>query len=71
VQTESRDDRRRLSLDVRTGVPAVVQYGVAYAVGLPVFVLYRIGRRLRPRRGPAYRHAKDELTRCDHACPRH
>jgi hypothetical protein len=71
VQTESRDDRRRLSLDVRTPVSAVVQYGVAYAVGLPVFVLYRIGRRLRPRRDPSYRHAKEELTRYDHACPRH
>jgi hypothetical protein len=63
VQTENRDDRRRLSLDVRTPVAAVVQYGVAYAVGLPVFVLYRIGRRLRPHRDPPYSHANGELSR--------
>jgi hypothetical protein len=26
-----------------------VQYGLAYGVGIPIFVLYRIGRRLRRR----------------------
>jgi hypothetical protein len=29
-----------------------VQYGLAYGVGVPVFVLYRIGRRLRRRGEP-------------------
>jgi hypothetical protein len=57
VQTERRDDRRRRSLDVRTPVSAVVQYGVAYAVGLPVFAFYRLGRRLRAHRDRWYRHA--------------
>jgi hypothetical protein len=28
---------------------ALAQYGLAYGVGIPVFVLYRIGRRLRRR----------------------
>jgi hypothetical protein len=28
----------------------LVQYGLAYGVGVPIFVLYRIGRRLR--KGP-------------------
>jgi len=28
---------------------ALVQYGLAYGVGIPVFVLYRIGRRLHRR----------------------
>ena len=32
---------------------ALVQYGLAYGVGIPVFVLYRIGRRLRIRRHEA------------------
>ena len=27
----------------------VVQYGLAYGVGIPVFVLYRIGRQVRRR----------------------
>jgi len=26
-----------------------VQYGLAYGVGIPIFVLYKIGRRLRGR----------------------
>jgi hypothetical protein len=50
---ESGQKRRRRSLDARTSASAVVQYGVAYAIGLPVFVLYRIGRRLRSRRDPS------------------
>jgi len=32
---------------------ALVQYGLAYCVGLPIFVLYRIGRRLRRGPGPS------------------
>jgi hypothetical protein len=46
-------DRRRRSLDLRTSASALVQYSVAYGVGLPVFVLYRIGRRLRSRGEPS------------------
>jgi hypothetical protein len=30
----------------------VVQYGLAYGVGIPIFVIYRVGRRLRRRREP-------------------
>jgi hypothetical protein len=29
------------------------QYGLAYGVGIPVFVLYRIGRRLKRRPRPS------------------
>jgi hypothetical protein len=30
----------------------LAQYGLAYGVGVPVFVLYRIGRRVRRRGDP-------------------
>jgi hypothetical protein len=30
----------------------LVQYGLAYGVGVPVYVLYRIGRRVRRRGEP-------------------
>ena len=53
VMPETGDDRRPRSLDVRTSVSAVVQYGLAYGIGLPVFVLYRVGRRLRSSRDPS------------------
>jgi len=33
----------------RDAASALLQYALAYGVGLPVFVLYRIGRRLRRR----------------------
>jgi hypothetical protein len=29
-----------------------VQYGLAYGIGIPIFVVYRVGRRLRRRREP-------------------
>jgi hypothetical protein len=50
---QSGDGQGRRSVDVGTSVSALVQYGVAYGIGLPVFVLYRIGRRLRSRRYPS------------------
>jgi hypothetical protein len=34
-------------------VSTVVQYGLAYGVGVPIFVLYRAGRRLWKRPQPS------------------
>jgi hypothetical protein len=33
-------------------VSTLAQYGLAYGVGIPVFVLYRMGRRVRRRAEP-------------------
>ena len=43
----------RPSADVRAGASTLVQYALAYGVGVPVFVLHKIGRRLRLRKEPA------------------
>lgn len=36
----------------RASASALLQYALAYGFGLPIFVLYRIGRRLRRRPEP-------------------
>jgi hypothetical protein len=43
----------RRSSDLRAAASTLVQYGLAYAVGIPVFVLYTIARRIRRRREPS------------------
>jgi len=43
-----------MTKDLRAPASAVVQYALAYGIGLPVFVLYRIGRRLRRHGDPRF-----------------